>query len=216
MEEFFRFSASSKSKIYAPKILNREDYFVKCIECGSVHLKKEIRNIDLLVEGKGKYPDILLCGHWPVLIVSDKVLKKWKENNISGFHNYSVRLFRSNGEEIPTDQAFYHHIIITGRSELNLEMMGVQIISKCGECETVKFNKGTWEFGTPIMKQNSWDGSDLFSFNYFHSSPLCGMKSLELIQNNKLTNFSVTRMEDMFDYVAAEVDLKSYSKPRTV
>lgn len=212
MSLFFTFSSGVGSKIYAPKIIDSEKYFTKCYRCGSESLKDDIHNIALMVEGKGNYPDALLCGHWPMLVVSDRVVKMWEQNNISGFYTINVRLFRSNGIEILESEASYHSVVITGRSELDLDSMGVEITSKCSSCGFERYNKETYDFGTPIIKHNSWDGNELFVFEQFKSVPMCGIKNLELIYKNKWSNFSVGSLNEMFDYIAESIDLKQFLK----
>ncbi len=207
MNDFYQFSASTKSKIYAFKILH-SDNFLNCRKCGSTYLKKRFEDVDLAVEGKGKYPDILLCGHWPILVVSNKVLNYWKENDIKGFQSHSVRLFGKNEEELLQNETYYHNIVITGRCSLDLDAMGVEIISKCDTCGTVRYNKESWEFGIPVIKQNSWDGCDLFTSEQFINTPLCTLSNLELIHKYKLTNFSMKKIEDIFDYCADELNIK--------
>ena len=208
MNEFYEFTASSESNVYAPTILNESRYFANCSECGSNYLKNEIGDVDLIIEGKGKYPDILSCGRWPILIVSDKVLRIWNDNNISGFRSYNVSLFTQEGQEIPKSKGHYHHISITGRSELDFDAMGIRIIARCNTCGRVEYNKESWEFGIPIIKKDSWDGSDLFAFKQFRCTSMCGMKNLKLIYKNKLINFSFHPLKDMFNYSSNEINLK--------
>lgn len=208
MSDIFQFHANSKSKIYAPRILNYKGNFETCRKCGSVYLKKEIKTVNLEIEGKGKYPDILLCGEWPLLLISDRTLKVWEQNDIGDFNKYSVKLFRGNGEEISDNEVKYHHIVITGQCTLDLDAMGIKIIDQCEACGIVKYNKETWQFGEPIFDQNFANERELFVLEQFKNNPLCSRKNLELIYNNKLTNFLITKCEDMFDYCAEEIDIK--------
>lgn len=208
MTEFFNFT-SSRSNVYAPTILNKEDHFLLCKKCGSLYLKEKFTNVDLLIEGKGKLPDILMCGHWPLLLVSPRVIECWEQNGITGYRSSRARLFRKVNKELVEEDVCYRNVEITGRAELDFEKMGVQV-TVCSVCGTNQFNKHTWEFGKAIYKSNSWDGSDLFVFTYFEYSPSCGIKNLEIIYKNKLTKFSIQRMEDKFNYESSQdVDLKA-------
>lgn len=208
MTEFFKFT-SSRSNVYAPTILNKEDHFLLCKKCGARFLKNRQMDVDLLIEGKGKLPDMLMCGSFPLFIVSPKVVDCWEQNGITGYRSSRARLFRKVNKELVEEDVCYRNVEITGRAELDFEKMGVQV-TVCSVCGSHQFNKNTWEFGEAIYKPNSWDGSDLFVFTYFEYSPLCGMKNLEVIYKNKLTNFCFMKMEDKFNYASSqEVDLKA-------
>lgn len=207
MNRFYIFSSNTDSEVYASKIINSEDHFAICSACGSAYLKAKLYEIDLLIEGKGELPDAIVCGHWPILLVSDKVYTVWANNNISGITHYPVRLYRKDGASLRQIEARYHNIVITGRCELDLKKMGVEVINRCSECGTVKYNKEIWEFGSATLKKNSWDGSDFFTARQFEYTALCTTKNLELIYRHKLTNFSITKFEDMFDFFADDVSI---------
>lgn len=198
--------STGRSKIYAPTILNSDELLHKCKKCGRDYFRRD-SDIKLLVEGNGSYPDVLLCGHWPIRVVSERALKKWNENHITGYRSYPVRIFKKNGDEIPNEEASYHYIEITGSNEFDLKAMGIKIVSQCNSCGAVTYNKNTWEFGKAIVKKGAWDGSDLFAFKYFGSSS-CTQKLLEVIYNNRLTNFRFKKIEDSFNYGAGDIMLK--------
>lgn len=207
MSDFFGFS-SARSNVYAPTILNEDGHFTMCKKCGAGYLKENFTDVDLLLEGKGKMPDILLCGSWPLLLVSPRVIECWEQNEVTGYTSYPARLFRKVNKELVEEDVCYRNVEITGRAELDFAAMGVQV-SFCSACGVVKFSKHTWEFGEAVYKTGSWDGSDLFVFKYFEASPVCGMKNLEIIYKNKLTKFRIKRMEDKFNFMSDEVDIKS-------
>ncbi len=212
MDDFFGLNANVKSAVYSPSIINSNEYFTNCAECGSTYVKKDLNNIDLIIEGKGKYPDVLLSGSWPLLIVSDKLLNIWEDNKITGFNSYPIKIFTKNGAEILKNDAHYYNIKITGKCQLDFKAMGIEILEECKTCGAVIFNKEVWEFGTPIVKTNSWDGSDLFVADQFESAPLCTLTIIKLIEKYNIINFSMKRFEDFFDYCADEVSIKEILK----
>lgn len=211
MNLFYSFSPSMSTSLYAPTIMRYDEYRVPCI-CGSQHQKKAFEAIDVIIEGKGLYPDFLFCGHYPLLIVSDRVLNLWNENEVNGFRSHQVRLFRNEGVEIPQTEASYHNIVITGRNSLDFEQMGIRVVSQCPKCGYTKYNKKTWEFGQLIVNDNAWDGSDLFVFERFEASPLCGLKNLKIIYENRLTKVSIKQVDYFFNGGVPDLNLKEYIK----
>lgn len=210
MEEYYRFGSNfkNKKKPYASKIIRDKKIFKECFQCGSLYLHEEIRETTLMVEGKGKLPDIILCGHYPLIIVSEKVLDAWEKEYLTGYDSFIVKLINSEMVEI-SKEIKYYNIIITGRADLDFEKMGIKIISKCSECGQVKFDKESWEFGTAILKEGTYNNSDLFVLNHFEGVPLCNKKNLEIIYKYELTNFRFEKIDTMFDYMATEIDIKS-------
>jgi len=195
---------------YAPTILNSDDVFLdNCPKCGRTRYNHCNDKIVLLVEGKRTLPDFLLCGHYPLTIISDKTLKAWKNAQITGYTSSSVRIFNKQKEEISQPQ--YHYITITGRAELDFEKMGVEIINICDVCGVVDYNKQTWEFGLAVIKENTYDNSDLFTFEYFDASVSCSIRVLETVYRNKLTNFRFKDLESKFMFMTPTqcIDLKS-------
>jgi len=152
--------------------------------------------LSFLIEGKGKLPDTLLCGHYPLTIVSDKVLKAWENEGVTGYESFPVKLV--NSEQIEIDDQQYHNITIMGRAELDFSKMGVTITNICDVCGGVEYNKETWEFGPAIIKENSYDNSDLFVCKHFISAPLCSLKVLKIVYESKLSNFYFENFETSF------------------
>ena len=205
---YYRVShGQSKNTLYAPTILNREDAFLSnCPKCGRVRFNDSNRKLSLLIEGDGAMPDLLHCGHFPLTIVSERVLSAWEGARLSGFESYPVNLFFEGGKEISHPQ--YYYIVITGRAELDFQKMGVEITGTCDVCGVVDYDRPTWEFGEAIMKDESYDGSDLFVFKYFESSVTCSIKVLETVYRKRLTNFRFSEFESRFECFAQKPDIK--------
>lgn len=208
MGEFYKaIPGIARKTPYAPTILNKKDVFLcDCPKCGRTRINHTNRNISLLIEGKGKLPDYLMCGHYPFMIVSDRVLKAWEKVEITGYTSFPIELIDQQMEEIQNVQ--YHNIIIDGRAELDFDKMGIKIIKICCKCGAVEYNKHAWEFGVAIMKEGTYDNSDLFVFKYFEASPVCTEKVLETVYINKLSNFVFNSYEAKFMYTAPNIDLK--------
>ena len=199
---------------YAPTILNTEDAFLSnCSKCGRTRFNDSNRDLILLLEGKGKLPDFLSCGHYPLTLISERTLDVWRAAGITGYESFPVKLVNKQDEEICDVQ--YHNIIITGRAELDYKKMGVKIKKICSKCGAVEYNKETWEFGEAFMKENTYDGSDLFVTKYFERAPICTFKVLEIVYKNKLTNFAFGNFEEKFFYTAPDINMKElFKKPK--
>jgi hypothetical protein len=182
--------------------------FFRCPKCGSVDLKDDIYSVDIEVEGKGKYPDNLLCGHYPFQIVSENVVDKWEKASIKGFKAHKIKLFRDN-EEIDKK---YYNIQITSEAELDLDKMGIRVTKLCSICGKTWFNKDSWEFGKAYIKEGSWDGAGLFNLKFFKRVTLCTKDVLKIVHENKLSNFKFQKGEDRFNYFAPDIDLKKMFK----
>jgi hypothetical protein len=215
MEKYYSISHENSGKTpYAPTIIsNNNVYLSDCSGCGKSRFNHSNRDITLLIEGEGKLPDYLLCGHYPLIILSDKVLKAWDKSNITGYESFPVKLIDDHHRKISKESP-YHNIIITGRAELDLYEMDINVTSICEVCGSVEYNKQIWEFGKSIMKEKSYDGKDLFTFKYFEAAPICTLKVLATAYENKLSNFRFQDYETMFMYIGPNqsINLKEMFK----
>lgn len=210
MNEFYSLSSStSNSWIYAPSIIAPKNIYTKCETCGSVDIRKDVYSVDLEIEGKGKFPDILLCGAYPFLIVSEKVIRTWEKESLTSYKAHDVRLFRRDQE---IKDVKYYNIEVTSESELDFEKMGVKIVKICPECGRVIYDKETWEFGKAYIKDGTWNGTELFYVRYFNRAILCTKNLLEISHKNKLKNFTFHKFEDSFNFGSEPINLKEMFK----
>ena len=212
MEKFFNVHTNRKRGApYAPTIKSNKDvYLSNCPECDRTRFNEENRDLSLVIEGYRKLPDGLLCGHYPLTIVSEKVIDIWQKYNVSGYSYFPInKLFDMKGNEIYTE-CKYFNVITTGRAELDFDKMNIHIISECSTCGYVEYNKETWEFGEAFYKDETYDDSDLFALKYFEKSLLCTKKILEISYKEKLTGFQFKTFASMFIYINSPpaIDLK--------
>ena len=204
---------------YAPTIVSSNDvYFDNCPKCGRGRFNKENRDLSLVIEGKRKLPDYLLCGHSSTLkIVSQRVVDVWQKYEITGYTAFPIsKLLDKHGNEVHAESKYYN-LIITGRIELDFERMGVFIMAQCSTCGGLDYNKKTWEnWGVTVAKEGSYTGTDLFVANRFEAAPICTRKMLEIVHKEKLTNFSFTTFESKFSGIGGRVpiDLKTFFKTK--
>ncbi len=203
----------SKGWVYATRIYAKsEEVIVNCNECGAIgrHPKKEF---DVDIEGGTKYSDILLCGEYPLLIVSEKVIKDWEQAGFTGFKYYSVGINNVSSKKlkliIPPK---YYHIVIQGRCELDLEMMEVEIHKKCSSCGRVIFNKPTWEIDKFYIKESSWDGSDLFVSDLFPAKTLVTENVIMSACKNRHTNFRFVKLKDSMNLFNEAIDYLNFCR----
>ncbi len=146
------------------------------------------RSLGVAVEGGTKYPDVLGCGSYPLLIVSAQVIADWKKNDVSGYREFLLTVTKSQGKKIEVvTPPQYFHIEVSGRCLLDLEAMGVDITYQCPKCGYTRKNPTN---GFPfIVRQETWDGSDLFISELFPQSVFCTQKVFDLAASNRRTNF---------------------------
>ncbi len=198
---FFSKGWARATKIY-PK---SEEVIINCASCGSVGRYPK-REFGVDIEGGTKYPDILLCGEYPLTIISEKVLEDWKKENITGYSYYKVdinNVFTKKLQTITPPQ--YFHIVINGRCNADLGKMKLKVKKTC-RCGQVTFDKQLWEIKEFYLNQNTWDGSDLFITDFFSSIALCTNKILISACKNKHTNFLFVNAEDSMNASATPID----------
>jgi len=85
MNQFFEISANIRRSLYAPQIINDKDAFLdNCKKCGRTRFNEKNKVLKLAIEGKGKFPDTLLCGHYPLFIISNFALEEWQKYGVTG------------------------------------------------------------------------------------------------------------------------------------
>ena len=209
MERFFTMSSNNSQKTpFAQKILSSSAVNLSnCPICGRTRFNHANKDLTLIIEGKGKLPDYLLCGHFPLIIISHRVIEAWGKYQIGGYESFPIRTVNAQGVEI-CREIQYQNVIITGRAELDYKKMDVKIVKECSMCGGVEYNKDTWEFGTTIMKEGSYDNSDLFAFKHFEMAPLCNLKVVKIIYEMKFTNFGFRNIDNKFNFFAPKIDAK--------
>jgi len=203
MEQFYDIShIEKKGTPYASAILsNSGTYLSTCHKCKSIKVNRSNKDLILVIEGKGELPDYLLCGQYPLFIISNKTLKMWQKYSVTGYDAFPIAgLINKDGEEIITDIRYFD-IHITGRVKFDFNKMNVKIKYRCQKCGAVEYNKQVWQFGLAYVKQGSYDESDLFVAEYFETAPLCTEKILDIVYKENLTNFKFRTFESQFMFL---------------
>ena len=164
-----------------------------CPECGRA-AQYPAGAFDVTVEGGSAFPDVLGCGAYPLLIVSERVISVIKGAGITCFHEYPVKVAaiqesRAKLEEAPP----YFRIEISGECMIDFAGSGATIKSVCGRCGEVKTQPSMIRRFTII--EGSWDGYDLFrDRRYYPRVSFCTQRVVELAKANGLMNCRFQQM----------------------
>ena len=144
---------------------------------------------DVSIEGGSEYPDILGCGAYPYLIVSEAVILDWQQAGIKSFHTYPVgiaeiisRSKRLRAASTPR----YFRVEIDGRCQIDKEASVLHI----NRYRPLRFQ----------MVSGSWDGSSLFrDVDLYPNVKFCTEQILTLARVYKRTNFRFEHLESPID-----------------
>lgn len=166
-----------------------------CSECGRELGTPQYKESTphFVLEGGRVYPDYLEfagAGRQPFL-VSEEVLELFEKNGITGYTGYQLVNYVSSKRKdnsIIIQHPKYYNLNITGKVDLALAEMHLKKKRLCPQCG--QFDWSRMRFGTTILDETTWDGSDLCFLDSIPGFKLCSEKVKELIQQHKFTNFS--------------------------
>lgn len=172
-----------------------------CPVCGNGRLypgRYPERPLEINVEGGVKYPDILGCGSYPFLIVSDAVVTDWITHSVSGFTSYPLRVAAAKGpniRDVPKPQ--YHHIQVTGRCEVDLRRMRVKLTYRCPVCDYRDF-KAPMHFPY-TLRDSAPLSTDLAVSDEFPTVYFCSQRVFDLAGLFERTNFRFVPLSETKD-----------------
>jgi predicted RNA-binding Zn-ribbon protein involved in translation (DUF1610 family) len=194
---FYEFTDNSpyeKKWVFAPSI-HPKSHVVKwsCPECGRA-AQYPAGAFDVTVEGGSSFPDVLGCGAYPLLIVSERVLSVLKGAGICCFQYYPVGVTAVQESRVRRDEApAYFRVEIAGECMIDFAGSGAAIKSVCARCGEVKTQPPMIRRFTIV--EGSWDGCDLFrDRRYFPRVSFCTQKFVDLAKANGLTNCRFQQM----------------------
>jgi hypothetical protein len=163
---------------------------------------------DVIVEGGTKYPDILGCGAYPFLIVSEVVIKVWQQAEITCFHTYPVGIAEVKAKKLrDVAQPQYFRVEIDGKCEIDLIASGVKLIRVCPECHRVIERPTLPHERSYRIKPDSWDGCPIFRDSVLYPRvSFCTQKLLNLAGQHRFTNFRFEPMTGPFDSASKGMD----------
>jgi hypothetical protein len=150
---------------------------------------------DAAVEGGSRYPDLLLCGAFPFLIISERVASALRGAGIASFIEYPVRIVAAHDTELKPESApSYRRVELTGNCRIDLLRSGITVTDVCGRCGEPNRQPATTR---PLrLLGGSWDGSDLFrDCRYFPHVSFCTEKVVDIVHAHRFANFRFDPME---------------------
>jgi hypothetical protein len=146
------------------------------------------------VEGGKSYPDLLGCGAYPLLIVSERVISVLKQNGVHCFQEFPVRVAKvEDGRARLEDAPNYYRLEITGECMIDFAASGITVQGICGRCGELTRTPAV----TPRFEliNGSWDGSDLFrDQRYFPRRLFTTQRIVDLVKEHGLTNWEFEPM----------------------
>lgn len=156
-------SSHTRGFTWAASIRPRSEMFRRvCPEYGVI-VNHPSGEFDVVVEGGNRYPDVLGCGAYPFLIVSESVVIAWKDAGITCFHSYLVLVAEVRSRSKKLREAIpprYFRIEIDGRCEIDLAASDLEVVRFAPECQYI-MTKPPLASGFQMVP-GSWDGSPLF------------------------------------------------------
>jgi hypothetical protein len=165
-----------------------------CPECNSVEFFPS-GAFDVTVDGGSKYPDVLGCGAYPFLFLSERVISAFIEGKIAAFHTFEVGVTKVISTKLRDIQPpKYYRVEIDGACEIDLLASGLKISRLSSNCHHLVTDPML--ANGFVMKSGSWDGSPLFRDPVLYPRVnFCTQSLLELAYQYQFSNFRFEPME---------------------
>lgn len=136
----------------------------------------------------GKRIDDLIDTGWPGLyLISNRVVEVLKENNLTGWHLYSCKIFDKKGNEIDG----YHGLSVLGRSGEIQYDLAIPVDKQLVPTGPV----GRYYKGLPIVP-STWDGNDFF-LPECSISACVSTKAMRVLKAAKITNLNLRALSEI-------------------
>ena len=123
-------------------------------------------------------------------IISEKALKLFAENNVSGYDHAEPVTVEPRGMNKDGSPIDYFQLNICGRAELDFNAMFLKKKKYCAVCGQYEWNRQ--RFYPRVVDGNSWDGSDLARVVSIPGWILCSDKVRKIVKKHKLKGFVFT------------------------
>ena len=151
-----------------------------------------------------KWPDVLGCGAYPLLIVSGKVLEAWKQSCIKVLPASQVIISTPIPSTLPVGKPNYFWIGGTQYSGTMMDFdasgyVGVQFCPECGNrAHDIKatYDRQHGKVWPYKFKGGSWTGADLFTTDLSPTAFFCTDSVIQSAGKNHLTNFRFVPVEE--------------------
>jgi hypothetical protein len=204
---FYRVSHNSsytRGFTWAATIVPRSEVIRRVCPEQGVAVSYPSGEFDVVVEGGNSYPDVLGCGQYPFLIVSEPVVDAWRDAGVSSFTSYLVQVDDVHSRSPKLLRAIpprYYRIEIDGRCEIDMAASGLEILRYAPECHYI-VTEPRQANGFRLL-DGSWDGSPLFrdQFRYPRES-FCTQAIKDIAQAKRFTNFRFEPLAGPFGVAA--------------
>jgi hypothetical protein len=200
---FYRLSHNSsytRGFTWAASILPRSEVVRRVCPEQGVAVSYPSGEFDVVVEGGNSYPDVLGCGQYPFLIVSEAVVDAWRDAGVSGFTSFLVQVDDVHSRSPKLLRAIpprYYRIEIDGRCEVDMVASGLEIIRYAPECHYIVTEPP--QANGFQMVEGSWDGSPLFRDHVrYPRVAFCTQTVQEIAREFRFTNFRFEPMAGPF------------------
>jgi hypothetical protein len=209
--KYYRFKNNSAKKKYtwAYKIEAGKKKSYRCQQCGKM-VVKYAGPISVSVEGGTEYPDILGCGEFPLVIVTELVISAWESNEIKCFNKNPIKIINVESEKLTkVTPPNYFWIEIEGNCSLDLKKSGYYDVKVCKKCGQPDYFDPFKLIGYEFIP-GSYSGEHLFrdekSFPYIN---FCTEDVLRIAGKYSFTNFHFERMDSPNDFSSRGIDYKN-------
>lgn len=183
-------SAADSDQPWIEKIIHGLSRRTACKVCGTEGLKPS-GELTVTVDKRGstRWPDALGCGHYPLLVLSNRVLRDWSALGVEVPHA-PIRF----ETEVPPGRYYWIDGAQLRGACLDFAasgFVGVEFCSGCGKrthiiSETYrKQHERRWPI---VFEAGSWAGQDLFTTDLSPTSFFCTKRLLDCAREKPHTN----------------------------
>ena len=177
-----------------------------CPTCGGID-RYPVGDIKVSLElNKGtKWPDVLGCGAEPLLIVSDRTIRAWRNEKVGEFPMHRVRIIQPYPKKLegldPPDYYWIDGKKMRG-ALLDFEMSGFVDVKFCSLCRnrtdniTTTYRLQNSKVCPFVFRPNSWHGANLFTTDLSDASFFCTDVLVACATKHSLTNFRFIPVEE--------------------
>ncbi len=161
-----------------------------------------------LDKNKGtKWPDILGCGAYPFLILSERVINCWKEEGIGTFPLNKIKITLPLPKKLSEGKPPHYYWIDGAKlhgAKINFEASGYVSVKYCPECgtrsddiaKTFQNQHAKDKKFSYVFHDKTWNGLNLFTTDISDTMYFCTEKVLDSVKVNKFTNFRFIPIEE--------------------
>jgi hypothetical protein len=209
MPRFYSVANNSLSNLGFPWVMSIRKGLCQIAQCTTCNrtIREPQGDFEAILDAeKGtKWPDVLGCGHWPLLIVSAQVVSAWELEGAGCFPHKKVEFLDPLPRKLvgTTPPPYYWIDGAKLRGALiDFDASGFVGVAFCRECGTRSHNisatfkrqhSSVWPF---VFRPSTWTGSNLFTTDISAAKFFCTDKLVEIATKYRFTNFRFIPVEE--------------------